>query len=44
VQVGGKSLARTKRARIRVTQKARYGRTRVGEFMLPLIGRLGPAV
>ena len=40
-QVGGSSLARTKRARIMVTQKARYGTTRAGEFMVRLIGRSG---
>ena len=40
-QVGGSSLARTKRARIMAAQKARYGTTSAGEFMLRLIGRAG---
>jgi hypothetical protein len=43
-QVGGSRFARTKSARIRVAQKARYGTTRAGEFMFRLIGRPEPVV
>ena len=43
-QVAGSSWARTNRARMSAIQKATYGTTNAGEFMLWLIGRPGPTV